>query len=220
MAESTASAKGHAATKRCNALSEVLADSWWAVGLRGLLGIAIGLICLLVPSAAILALILLFSAYMLVDGVLAIASGIKAARSGERWGLLVLEGVVDLAAGAIAFLWPAITTVAFVLLIAVWAIISGALLLTAAFTLKVDHGRWWLALGGIASVIFGIVLLVAPVVGAVVLTWWLGAYAIVFGVVLLVLAFQLHGKKEERKPAKLPAKRPAKRKAPAKKARA
>jgi uncharacterized membrane protein HdeD (DUF308 family) len=220
MAESTAWAKGHAATKRCNALSEVLADSWWAVGLRGLLGIAIGLICLLVPSAAILALILLFSAYMLVDGVLAIVSGIKAARSGERWGLLVLEGVVDLAAGAIAFLWPAITTVAFVLLIAVWAIISGALLLTAAFTLKVDHGRWWLALGGIASVIFGIVLLIAPVVGAVVLTWWLGAYAIVFGVVLLVLAFKLHGKKEERKPAKPPAKRPAKRKAPAKKARA
>jgi len=184
--------------ERHDALSEVLADSWWAVGLRGLLGVAFGLICLLVPSAAILALILLFSAYMLVDGALAIASGIKAARNGERWGLLILEGLVDLAAGVIAFLWPAITTVAFVILIAVWAVISGALMLTAALTLKIDHGRWWLALGGIASVIFGIVLLIAPLVGAVVLTWWLGAYAIVFGVMLLVLAFQLHGKKEER----------------------
>jgi uncharacterized membrane protein HdeD (DUF308 family) len=159
---------------------------------------------LVVPSAAILALILLFSAYMLVDGVLAIASGIKAARNGERWGLLILEGVVDIAAGAVAFLWPAITAVAFVILIAVWAIISGALMLGAAFTLKLDHGRWWLALGGIASVIFGIVLLVAPVVGAVVLTWWLGAYALVFGGFLLVLAFKLHAKKEERA-----AKRPA-----------
>jgi uncharacterized membrane protein HdeD (DUF308 family) len=201
-----------AAKSSSDALSEVLADCWWAVGLRGLLGIAFGLICLLVPAAAILALILLFSAYMLVDGVLAIASGIKAARNGQRWGLLILEGVVDIAAGAVAFLWPAITAVAFVLLIAVWAIISGALMLAAAFSLKLDHGRWWLALGGIASVIFGIVLLIAPVVGAVVLTWWLGAYAIVFGVLLLVLAFQLHGKKEERA-AKKPAPRTAAKKA-------
>jgi uncharacterized membrane protein HdeD (DUF308 family) len=181
----------------CDALSEILAARWWVVGLRGLLGIAFGFICLLVPAAAILALVLLFSAYMLVDGTLAIISGIKAARGGERWGLLALEGVVDIAAGAIAFLWPAITAVAFVLLIAIWAIISGGLMLVAAFSLNKEHGRWWLALGGIASTIFGIVLLIAPIVGAVVLTWWLGAYALVFGVLLLVLAFQLHGKQEE-----------------------
>jgi uncharacterized membrane protein HdeD (DUF308 family) len=211
MAASAAPAK-RATPERRDALSEVLADKWWAVGLRGLLGIAFGLICLLVPAAAILALILLFSAYMLVDGVLAIASGIKAARNGERWGFLILEGIVDLAAGAVAFLWPAITAVTFVILIAVWAIISGALMLAAAFSLKIDHGRWWLALGGIASVIFGIVLLIAPVVGAVVLTWWLGAYALVFGMFLLVLAFQLHGKKEEREMKKL-APRTAARKA-------
>ncbi|HUU25728.1 MAG TPA: HdeD family acid-resistance protein [Methyloceanibacter sp.] len=204
---STTPAKSGASIDRHDALSEVLAESWWAVGLRGVLAIAFGLICLLVPTAAILALILLFSAYMLVDGVFAIASGIKAARNGERWGLLILEGIVDIAAGAVAFLWPAITTVAFVILIAVWAIISGALMLAAALGLKLDHGRWWLALGGIASVIFGIVLLIAPVVGAVVLTWWLGVYALVFGAMLLVLAFQLHGKKEERA-AKRPA-RPA-----------
>jgi uncharacterized membrane protein HdeD (DUF308 family) len=103
----------------------------------------------------------------------------------------------------VAFLWPAITAVAFVLLIAVWALVSGALMLVAAFRLNIDHGRWWLALGGIASIVFGVVLLIAPVVGAVVLTWWLGAYALVFGLLLLVLAFQLHSRREEkrRKPA-------------------
>ncbi len=205
MAETTAPEKAR------EALSEILADSWWTVGLRGLIGIAFGLICLLVPAAAILVLILLFSAYMLVDGVLAIASGIKAARNGERWGLFILEGVVDIAAGAVAFLWPAITTVVFVILIAVWAIISGGLMLGAAFRLKLDHGRGWLALGGVASAIFGIVLLIAPVVGAVVLTWWIGAYAIVFGVLLLVLSFKLHEKKEERA-AKSATRKTAKRK--------
>lgn len=205
MAASTASGKkSPAATKeRCDALSEVLADNWWAVGLRGILGIVFGLICLLTPGVALGAFVILFAAYMFVDGGFAIASAWKAARSGERWGLLIVEGLVDIAAGLLAVIWPAITMVALIWLVAIWAIVSGALMLYAAFTLNRDHGRWWLALGGIASVIFGIVLLLAPVVGAVVLTWWLGAYALVFGVLLLVLAFQLHGKQEEvkKKPA-------------------
>ena len=188
-----------AATKaRCDALSEVLADSWWAVGLRGILGILFGLICLLTPGIAIEVFVILFAAYMLVDGVFAIASGIKAARNGERWGLLILEGIVDLAAGLVAVLWPAITLIALIWIVAIWAIVSGALMLGAAFTLKLDHGRWWLALGGIASVIFGILLVIEPLLGAVVLTLWIGAYALVFGIFLLILAFQLHAKKEER----------------------
>jgi uncharacterized membrane protein HdeD (DUF308 family) len=143
--------------------------------------------------------VILFAAYMLVDGVFAIFSGIKAARNGERWGLLILEGVVDLVAGAVAVLWPAITLVALVWVIAVWAIVSGALMLGAAFGLNLDHGRWWLALGGIASIIFGILLVIEPLIGAVVLTMWIGAYAVVFGVFLLVLAFQLHSRREEHK---------------------
>ncbi|MGH6825865.1 HdeD family acid-resistance protein [Methyloceanibacter sp.] len=182
---------------RCDALSEILAESWWLVGLRGILGIIFGLICLLNPTVAVQVFVILFAAYMLVDGVFAIFSGIKAARNGERWGLLILEGVVDLAAGAVAVLWPAITLIALVFVIAVWAIVSGGLMLAAAFTLKRDHGRWWLALGGIASVIFGILLIIEPLIGAVVLTMWIGAYALVFGVLLLVLGFQLHSKREE-----------------------
>ena len=201
MAASTASGKGSMSASnkaRCDALSEVLADSWWAVGLRGILGILFGLICLLTPGVAVEVFVILFSAYMLVDGVFAIVSGIKAARSGERWGLLILEGIVDLAAGVVAFLWPAITLVALIWIVAVWAVVSGVLMLSAAFTLNIDHGRWWLALGGIASVIFGILLVIEPLIGAVVLTLWIGAYALVFGVFLLVVAFQLHSRKEER----------------------
>lgn len=200
MAASTASGKASAAAKRarCDAMSEILADSWWAVGLRGLLGILFGLICLLTPGIALEVFVILFAAYMLVDGVFAIISGIKAARNGERWGLLILEGIVDLAAGTVAVLWPAITLVALIWVVAIWAIVSGALMLWAAFTLNLDHGRWWLALGGIASLIFGVLLVIEPLIGAVVLTLWIGAYALVFGIFLLVLAFQLHSKKEER----------------------
>lgn len=193
MAAKTAKSK-----ERCDALSEVLADNWWAVGLRGILGILFGLICLLTPGIAVEVFVILFAAYMLVDGVFAIASGIKAARNGERWGLLILEGAVDIAAGLVAVVWPAITLVALIWLIAIWAIVSGALMLGAAFTLNKDHGRWWLALGGIASLIFGVLLVLQPLIGALVLTMWIGAYAIVFGIFLLVLAYQLRSRKAER----------------------
>jgi uncharacterized membrane protein HdeD (DUF308 family) len=197
----SASGKGYMSASeiaRCDALSEVLAERWWAVGLRGILGIIFGLICLLTPGIAVGAFVLLFAAYMLVDGVFAIISGIRAASNSERWGLLILQGIVDIAAGVVAVLWPAITLIALVWIIAIWAIVSGALMLGAAFTLNLEHGRWWLALGGIASLIFGILLVIEPFIGAVVLTLWIGAYAVVFGVLLLVLAFTLHSKREER----------------------
>ncbi len=181
---------------RCDALSEVLAQRWWAVGLRGILGIIFGLICLLTPGIALGAFVIVFAAYMFVDGVFAIISGIRAARSGESWGLLILEGVVDLAAGVIAILWPAITLVALVWIVAIWAIVSGALMLAAAFSLNLDYGRWWLALGGIASIILGILLIIEPFIGAVVLTLWIGAYAVVFGVLFVVVGLQLHSKRE------------------------
>jgi uncharacterized membrane protein HdeD (DUF308 family) len=193
MAQSKAASK-----ERCDALSEVLADNWWAVGLRGILGILFGLICLFTPGVAVAVFVIMFAAYMLVDGAFAIVAGIKAARNGERWGLLILEGIVDIAAGLVAVAWPGITLVALIWLIAIWAIVSGALMLWAAFTLNADHGRWWLALGGIASLIFGILLVLQPLIGAIVLTLWIGAYAFVFGIFLLVLAFQLRMRKQER----------------------
>src|SRR5262249_9752976 len=126
-----------------SAMNSVLAQNWWAVALRGLLGIIVGIIALFMPAATMLALVLLFSAYMVVDGVFAIISAVRAARQGERWGLLVFEGLVDILAGVLAFLWPGLTVLAFVLLVAAWAIVSGVLMLAAGFRLNLDHGRWW-----------------------------------------------------------------------------
>jgi uncharacterized membrane protein HdeD (DUF308 family) len=90
---------------------------------------------------------------------------------------------------------PDLTVVVFVMLVAAWAIVTGFLMLRAAFRINIEHGRWWLALGGLASVVYGVLLIVAPLIGALVLTWWLGAYAMVFGVALLVLAFRLRSQR-------------------------
>jgi uncharacterized membrane protein HdeD (DUF308 family) len=172
-------------------MSAVLAENWWAIALRGVFGIIFGILAFAMPVAVMLSLALLFAAYCLVDGVLAIIAAVRAARAHERWGLLVLEGVLNLIMAAIAVAFPVGAVLAFVFVTAFWAILSGAVMLGAAFRLAVPYGRWWLALGGIVSIIFGALLIVAPLAGAVVLTWWLGAYALVFGVVMLVLAFRL-----------------------------
>ena len=176
-------------------LNAVLAENWWAVAIRGVLGILFGIIALIFPGATILSFVLVFAAYALVDGIFAIVAAVRAARRNDRWGLLTFEGVADILAAAVAVLWPGLTILAFVILIAAWAIVTGVLMLGAAFRLNIDHGRWWLVVGGAASIIFGILLILAPLTGAVVLTWWIGAYALVFGGALVILAFRLRSRR-------------------------
>ena len=188
---------------RTEAMCALLARNWWAVALRGVFAILFGVIALLVPGATILSLVLLFSAYMLVDGLFGIVAAVRAARKGERWGLLIFEGLLNIAVGIVAFLWPGLTAVAFVVLLAAWSLVSGGLMLGAAFRLTREHGRWWLVFGGLVSIVFGVLLAIAPVIGAVVLTWWLGAYALAFGIALLVLAFRLRAHKDDRRTAGL-----------------
>jgi uncharacterized membrane protein HdeD (DUF308 family) len=179
-------------------MSAALARNWWAVALRGVFAILFGILAVLMPGITLAALVLLFSAYMLVDGIFAIVAAVRAARRHERWGWLVLEGIADLAAGAIAFLWPVVTVVAFIYLLAAWAIVSGALMTAAAFRLHIPHGRGWMLFGGVVSLIWGMLLLIWPLTGALVLTWWLAAYALIFGGALLVLAFRLRARRQDR----------------------
>jgi uncharacterized membrane protein HdeD (DUF308 family) len=181
-----------------DALSTVLAQNWWAVALRGVFAILFGLIALFVPGATILSMVLFFSAYMLVDGIFGIVAGVRAAGRGQRWGWLILEGLANIAVGVIAFLWPGLTVLAFILMLAAWSLVTGIMVVVAAFKLDPEYGRGWLIFSGIVSVLFGIALVIAPLIGAVVLTWWLGAYAVVFGISLLILAFKLRSHKDDR----------------------
>jgi uncharacterized membrane protein HdeD (DUF308 family) len=178
------------------AMSALLAENWWAMALRGVAGILFGIVALLMPGPTIGALVLLFAAYMLVDGIFDIVAGVRAATRNQRWGALIFEGIVDLIAGAIAFFIPVATVLAFVWLTGAWAIVSGVLLLGATFRLHHSHGKWLMGVGGVVSVIWGVLLFIAPIAGAVVITWWLGAYALIFGVSLLVLAFRLRSRRQ------------------------
>jgi uncharacterized membrane protein HdeD (DUF308 family) len=170
-------------------LPEVLRRNWWLVALRGALAILIGLAAIFFTEATIGALVLLFGAYMLVDGVFGIAAGVRAARKGERGVLLILEGIAGLVAGAAAVILPGLTLIVLIYVLGAWAIVSGVLLAAAGF--RATAGRWWLIAAGVLSVIWGALLFVAPIAGAVVLTWWLGGYALAFGVILLIAAFRL-----------------------------
>jgi uncharacterized membrane protein HdeD (DUF308 family) len=177
-----------------DAMSATLARNWWAVALRGAIGIIFGVVALLLPGLTIASLVLLFAIYMLADGVCDIVSAVRAASAHGRWGLLLFEGIIDILAGVAALLVPGITVVFFVTLLCVWSIVSGVAMTMAGFRLHATHGRWLLLLSGLVSVLWGALLLVSPISGAVVLTWWLGAYALIFGVMLLVLGFRLRSR--------------------------
>jgi uncharacterized membrane protein HdeD (DUF308 family) len=170
----------------------VFARNWWSIALRGVVAILLGLLTLFWPGITLRALVLLFGAYALIDGIVSIIGAWRAAEARDRWGMLLLEGLAGIAAAAITIMFPAITAVALVYLIAAWALITGVLEVAAAVRLRqyISH-EWLLALSGIVSILFGILLFVAPIAGAFVIALWIGIYALVFGVVLIALAFRL-----------------------------
>lgn len=172
-----------------------LVKNWWVIALRGALAILFGLLALFLPGPTVLSLVLLFAAFSFVDGVFAIVGAVRAMMRHDRWGFMLFMGLISIAAAAVALLWPALTVLAFVLIIAAWAIVSGAVILAAAFVAETGRSRLWMAIYGVLSVIFGVLLVLAPAIGAIVLTWWIGAYAVVAGVSLLVLAFTLRSRR-------------------------
>jgi uncharacterized membrane protein HdeD (DUF308 family) len=175
-------------------LSRTLAHNWWVIAARGVLGLVIGLIAFLFPGPTLLSLVGLFALYLVIDGGFAIAAAVRAGTAGKRWGSLTFEGIVGITAGIIAAAMPGLTVLVFVGLLAAWAIVSGFLELRAAYQLAEDHGRWWLAIGGVVSLIFGVLLIAAPVFGALVVSWWVGAYATLFGASMLALAYKLRAR--------------------------
>jgi uncharacterized membrane protein HdeD (DUF308 family) len=170
---------------------DTLSRNWWIVLLRGLAAICFGIITFIAPAISLAILVLVWGAYALADGILALVTAIRR-RGEDRWWVFFVEGLVGIAAGVLTLIWPGLTAIALLYLIAAWAIVTGALEIAAAIRLrKVIANEWLLGLSGIASLGFGILLILFPGAGALTVVIWIGAYALVFGALVVALAFRL-----------------------------
>jgi uncharacterized membrane protein HdeD (DUF308 family) len=163
----------------------------WLLGIRGLAAVLFGLAAILWPGLTLFVLVIFFGAYALVDGVTAVIVSFQGRRYFQQWWVLLVGGLCGVAIGVMTFLWPAITALVLLYLIASWAMVIGIFEIAAAFSGWLPGAyKWSLALAGILSVLFGLFLALRPGVGLLSLVWLIGIYAVVCGVLLLVHAFQ------------------------------
>ncbi|MBV8284026.1 MAG: HdeD family acid-resistance protein [Candidatus Eremiobacteraeota bacterium] len=175
----------------------VLARNWWALMIRGIAAVVFGVLAFIWPGATIVAIGVLFGAYAFVDGVFAIVAAVRAAEAHERWWPFVIEGIVGLLIAAITFYDVAITIFALFFTIAAWAFITGIMEIAAAIELrKTLANEGWLILGGVLSILFGILMVWRPLAGALAVIWIIGAYAVIFGFAMIGLSLRLRAHHE------------------------
>jgi uncharacterized membrane protein HdeD (DUF308 family) len=160
--------------------------------IRGIVGIAAGILAMFWPGLTLAFLVALFGVYAFIDGVINVAVGVSRAAGHDHSWATVIQGVVGMAAGVLAFAWPNITLLVLLFWIAAWAVVTGVFELVAAVRLRrIIEGEWMLALSGTLSIALGIILFARPAIGAIGLAWALGAYAAATGIVLVGLGIRL-----------------------------
>ena len=171
-------------------LLEMMARNWWAVVLRGVVAILFGMMAWIWPGVTLGALVFLWGCYAFADGVLALISAFSAA-SKTPWWAHGLIGIVSIGAALVAFVYPGLTAVGLLFVIAFWAIVTGVLAIAAAFELRREiEGEFWLGLAGVVSMMFGALLIARPGIGGLTVVWMIGSYAVVFGVMLVALGLR------------------------------
>jgi uncharacterized membrane protein HdeD (DUF308 family) len=169
-----------------------MASNWWAVALRGVIAILLGVLIILMPGIALESLIILLGAYFVVDGVGSVITSVRNRAGNKDWWIGLLEGIVSILAGIAAFVWPGRTALILLYIIGAWAIVTGVFEIWAAIRLRKEiENEWMLGLAGVLSIVFGILTFIFPGATALTLLSFIAVYAIIFGVVLLVLAFRL-----------------------------
>ncbi|GAB3408565.1 HdeD family acid-resistance protein [Massilia agilis] len=165
--------------------------SWWVAALRGVLGILFGVLALMWPGLTLLTLVALFAAYAMLGGIASVIGAISHRKVDDDWWIPLLLGLVSIGAAVVAVVNPVLTTLVLVMVIAANALVSGVLDIVAAARLRRElHGEWMLALSGIASVVFGALVFLYPLAGAIAMVWLISIYAIINGALLLSLAIR------------------------------
>lgn len=173
-------------------MKSTLAINWWIWALRGGLMILFGVLALLWPVVAWLFVLASFATFAFLSGILAIVVAVKGQAQGRWWWALIIEGVLGISAGVMTIIFPGLTELALLLIIAYWAIVTGVLQVAAAVRLRKEiEGEWLLAIGGILSVLFGLALVLMPTAGALAIAWMIAAYSIAAGVLFLLLGLRL-----------------------------
>ena len=179
-------------TSQAATMVHTLKLNWWLLALRGLVAVLFGVLAFMWPGATLITLVWLFGAFALVNGILSLVLAAKTPKGYPKVGSLIFGGLLGILAGLLAFVMPGITALGLLILIAAWAIVTGLMELVAAVRLrKIINNEWLLVLAGIASVVFGVILLFQPAAGALALIWLIGAWAFVFGILLMILAFRM-----------------------------
>ncbi len=171
---------------------QLLAKNWWAVELRGALTFLFGLLALFLPAITLGALVIVFGIYAFAEGIVLLVMSFNRQKA-QHWWITLFQGLVGIGAGIVTFAWPGITAFALLLIIAFWALVTGVLEIIGAIRLRKEiKGEWLLVLSGILSLIFALVLLFNPAAGAIALVWVIGLYAVIFGILLMVLGIRMH----------------------------
>jgi uncharacterized membrane protein HdeD (DUF308 family) len=173
-------------------LIETLKRHWWVPVIRGIAAVVFGVIAFVYPGLTVAVLVLLFGAWVLVDGVFRVIGAIGHRASDKEWGLDLIIGIMGIIIGLLTFHAPRITALALIIYIAAWALMIGATEIALAIKLRREiKGEWFLILMGLVSILFAITLLWNPIPGALALVWLIGSYAIVFGILGVILGFRL-----------------------------
>jgi len=164
--------------------------SWWALALRGVLALAVGAVFIARPQASVVAAVFVIGAWIFVDGIVGLVSAFT--QEDRSWKSAPI-GAIGAIIGYLILTRTGSATVVLYILIAAWALARGASEIALAARMhKAEPGRGSLAFLGIASFAFGLLLLVAPMVGVVTLGWWIGLYALFYGAIELIRSFQVH----------------------------